>query len=86
MRQYKRNNLISLVLTILLYSKLYLCKDYDDYWIGDFDPDKNCEKEELIKKLMNGQNPSRCALKSKGNNMYNKLGLSWAKLSTILAS
>ena len=70
MRQYKRTILISFVLILLLYSKCYLCQDYDDYWIGDFDPDKNCEKEELIKKLMDEQNPSRCALKSKGNKMY----------------
>jgi hypothetical protein len=35
-----------------------LCQDY---WGENFDENKNCEEEELIQKLLQEQNPSRCA-------------------------
>ena len=59
--------IISTVLLLLLSPDQYLCQENEDYWIGAFDEEKNCEKEALIKTLMEEQNPSRCALKSIGN-------------------
>ena len=38
-----------------------------DYWDGDFDENKNCEKEELIGKLSREEQPGRCASKTEGN-------------------
>ena len=46
---------------ILIISQL--CQDY---WSDDFDTSKNCEEEELIGKLIEEQNPPRCASKIKG--------------------
>ena len=40
--------------------------DVEDYWDGDFDENKNCKTEELIRNLSMEQNPGRCALKSSG--------------------
>ena len=39
-----------------------------DYWSDDFDEDKNCEHEELIKRLQNQTSPSRCSHKAAGTN------------------
>ena len=68
MIQFKTNGII-VVFSILLVSNLCARAQVDDYWVGDFDTEKNCEKEELIKSLMEEKNPSRCATKSKGNQM-----------------
>ena len=70
MIRLKTNGIIVLVLFILLVSNLCVRAQEDDYWVGDFDTDKNCEKEELVKKLMEDQSPSRCAQKSKGKQMH----------------
>ena len=40
-----------------------LCQDY---WGENFDENKNCEEEDLIQKLLQEQNPSRCAKKQIG--------------------
>ena len=39
---------------------------FDDYWDDDFDPNKNCKKEDLIKELYKDRNPRRCAVKRRG--------------------
>ena len=59
--------IIRTVLILLLSSDQNLCQEDKDYWISAFDEEKNCEKEELIKTLMEQQNPSRCASRSIGN-------------------
>ena len=50
-----------LYLFMLMASQL--CQDY---WGENFDENKNCEEEDLILKLLQEQNPSRCAKKQKG--------------------
>ena len=37
-----------------------------NYWDDDFDVNKNCKREELIRKLSVEQYPGRCASKSSG--------------------
>ena len=39
----------------------------DDYWADDFDENKNCEKEDLLKKLSRQKNPGRCSFARRGN-------------------
>ena len=63
---------INILLILLHNSKLYLCQEEVDYWNGDFDEDKNCEKEELMAKLMEDGKMDRryrCATKRGGNHM-----------------
>ena len=50
-----------LYMFILIPSQL--CQDY---WDENFDENKNCEDEDLIRKLLQEQNPSRCAKEQKG--------------------
>ena len=42
-----------------------------DYWSDNFDPNKNCEAEEEIKKLSRLPQPKRCAVAKHGNNFTN---------------
>ena len=55
------------ILLILTSSDHLKVKASMDYWDDDFDEDKNCEKEELIKKLRRESGGERCAIKSRGN-------------------
>ena len=45
---------------------LHLVINMEDYWSDDFDEDKNCDQEELIKKLQKETSPSRCSSKMAG--------------------
>ena len=56
------------VILLILTSSIQLkVKASMDYWDDDFDEDKNCAKEELIKKLRRESGGERCAIKSRGN-------------------
>ena len=50
----------------LLLAAVQLVINKEDYWSDDFDEDKNCEQEELIKKLQKETSPSRCSSKMAG--------------------
>ena len=69
MTQLSTDRNIVVCVFVLLISKLCVRARDDDYWDGDWDENKNCEKEEQITKLLQEQNPARCAMKSKGNQM-----------------
>ena len=44
-----------------------------DYWSEDFDVNKNCEKEDVIKEIMSRPVKDRnCAIKTKGTHEYYK--------------
>ena len=51
----------------------------DDYWADDFDENKNCEKEDLLKKLSRQKNPGRCSFARRGNflNLLFQSTVSW---------
>jgi len=51
----------------LLLAAVQLVINKEDYWSDDFDEDKNCEQEELIKKLQKETSPSRCSSKMAGS-------------------
>ena len=53
-----------LFLFILIILKHLLCEP--DYWDHDFDENRNCEDEELFKKLMKEKYPPRCVSKYSG--------------------
>jgi hypothetical protein len=48
---------------LFIFIPSQLCQDY---WGENFDENKNCEEEDLIQKLLQEQNPSRCAKKNIG--------------------
>ena len=46
---------------MLLLIKLSQCVDVEDYFDEEFDPNKNCVREEEMKKLRGEAEPERCA-------------------------
>ena len=70
MTQLSMDRNIVVCVFVLLISNLCVRAHDDDYWDGDWDENKNCEKEEKITKLLQEQNPARCAMRSKGNQMH----------------
>ena len=69
----KKRNCISNIIFTAFCSYLVLAAVYvlpismlQDYWSDDFDVTKNCEQEELIKKLQKETSPPRCSSKTAG--------------------
>ena len=58
-------NLIVRLIPIVIMIKLAV-GEVVNYWDDDFDVNKNCKREELIRKLSVEQYPGRCASKSSG--------------------
>ena len=72
--KYEKRNCKSNIIFTAFCSYLVLAAVYvlpinmlQDYWSDDFDATKNCEQEELIKKLQKETSPPRCSFKTVGN-------------------
>ena len=53
---------------VLLFNQImWVFQRSDDYFTENFDVNKNCKKEDLIKKLLKEHNFERCSVRSKGD-------------------
>ena len=46
---------------VFLFIKLSGCYDVEDYFTEEYDPNKNCQREEEMKKLREETEPARCS-------------------------
>ena len=53
-------------LVLLLLPFITQAKDDPDYWSGDFDENKNCDREEEMTKLRKETDPGRCSSSTTG--------------------
>ena len=64
---------MSLIQTCIVILLVHFIQGGEDYWNEDFDENKNCAREEDIKKLRRETEPGRCASAARSGKLISPL-------------